>query len=279
MPYEGKMDPTERYLVEYGEDGKANRFEYVKLENYGETMEWESQIVYSDIVWDAFDGQIYDPESLIYENNRIASATITQYGGIETQLRATYNLNDEFIGSYSVEQFTDYGGGMTYKVVTTNHIEDNYGSYRALTQTDVTYPAEEEGEEPLTEVMKESEQYVVNEFGLEMLIYSVMAADGEIMVFENMRADLETDPVYGYPLTYIRKLAPEENPQAIPSEPKLKIEFADYYDVAGLRAIAPAESADAPVRYFDLSGRAVAKPANGIFIRQQGSKAEKVLVK
>lgn len=279
VPYEGKMDPTERYLVEYGEDGKANRFEYVKLENYGETMEWKSQMVYSNIVWDAFDGQIYDPESLIYNNNRIASATVSQYGGIETQLRATYNLNDEFIGSYSVEQFTDYGGGLTYKVVTTNYIEDNYGSYRALTQTDVTYPAEEEGEEPLTEVMKESEQYVVNEFGLEMLIYSVMAADGEIMVFENMRADLETDPVYGYPLTYIRKLAPKDNPQAIPSEPVLKIEFSDYYDVAGLRAIAPAENADAPVRYFDLSGRAVAKPANGIFIRQQGSKAEKILVK
>lgn len=278
VPYEGKYDPTERYLVEYGEDGKANRFEYVKLVNYGETMEWESQMVYSDIVWDSFDGQIYNTESLTYGANRIASATITQFGS-DTQMKASYQIDDQGLGSFSVELFQDYGGGLTWKDVTTTYLEDIYGSYRSLEQTEITFPAEEEGQEPMTDVMKESEHYVVNEFGLEMLIYSIMAAGDEIMVMENMKADLETDPVYGYPLTYIRKIAPEETPDAIPSVPEIKIEFADYYDVAGLRAIAPADNADAPVRYFDLSGRAVAKPANGIFIRQQGSKAEKILVK
>ena len=36
---------------------------------------------------------------------------------------------------------------------------------------------------------------------------------------------------------------------------------------------------DAPVEYFNLNGVRVSEPADGIFIRRQGSKVSKVVVK
>lgn len=49
-------------------------------------------------------------------------------------------------------------------------------------------------------------------------------------------------------------------------------------DFSGVRNVADFD-ADAPVEYFNLSGVKVANPSNGIFIRRQGSKAEKVVIK
>lgn len=39
-----------------------------------------------------------------------------------------------------------------------------------------------------------------------------------------------------------------------------------------------AEDADAPVEWFNLQGIRVANPENGIYIRRQGSKVEKVVL-
>ncbi|MDE6333676.1 MAG: hypothetical protein K2L77_03410, partial [Muribaculaceae bacterium] len=39
------------------------------------------------------------------------------------------------------------------------------------------------------------------------------------------------------------------------------------------------DNSNAPVEYFNLQGVRVANPENGLYIRRQGNKAEKVLVK
>ncbi|MDE6291207.1 MAG: hypothetical protein K2M16_06720 [Muribaculaceae bacterium] len=44
-------------------------------------------------------------------------------------------------------------------------------------------------------------------------------------------------------------------------------------------AVAGLESEDAPVEYFNLNGMKVAQPTEGIFIRRQGSKTEKVVIR
>ena len=49
--------------------------------------------------------------------------------------------------------------------------------------------------------------------------------------------------------------------------------------IAGIENVEAAESADAPVVYYNLQGMRVMNPSNGIFIRQQGRNASKVLVK
>lgn len=54
--------------------------------------------------------------------------------------------------------------------------------------------------------------------------------------------------------------------------------FAMYTkEQSGLQNIA-AEDADAPVEYFNLQGIRVENPANGLYIRRQGSKVEKVIL-
>lgn len=39
------------------------------------------------------------------------------------------------------------------------------------------------------------------------------------------------------------------------------------------------DDANAPVEYFNLQGQRVANPSEGVFIRRQGSKATKIMVK
>ncbi len=48
------------------------------------------------------------------------------------------------------------------------------------------------------------------------------------------------------------------------------------YEGAGVGAIS---TTDAPAEYFNLNGQKVADPSNGIFIRRQGGKAEKVIIR
>lgn len=56
----------------------------------------------------------------------------------------------------------------------------------------------------------------------------------------------------------------------------LNAEQTGYFtDFSGISAI-ETDGADAPVRYFDLQGRPVANPSDGVFIRLQGTEATKV---
>ncbi len=56
-----------------------------------------------------------------------------------------------------------------------------------------------------------------------------------------------------------------------------KNEINDYIDT-GVDGILSSEG-EAPVEYYNLSGVKVAEPSNGIFIRKQGSKTEKVIIR
>lgn len=48
--------------------------------------------------------------------------------------------------------------------------------------------------------------------------------------------------------------------------------------ITGVDGVEADTDADAPVEYFNLQGQPVANPANGIYIRRQGSKVEKVIM-
>lgn len=48
---------------------------------------------------------------------------------------------------------------------------------------------------------------------------------------------------------------------------------------SGVENIAAEDNADAPVEYFTLQGIRVAQPSNGIYLRRQGSKTEKIIIR
>lgn len=54
-------------------------------------------------------------------------------------------------------------------------------------------------------------------------------------------------------------------------------DFTNYLELAGVADIT-ADDSDAPVEYFNLSGVRVDNPANGLYIRRQGSKVQKVML-
>jgi hypothetical protein len=52
-----------------------------------------------------------------------------------------------------------------------------------------------------------------------------------------------------------------------------------YNGEAGVSTVVVDDNSNAPVEYFNLQGVRVANPENGLYIRRQGNKATKVLVK
>ena len=57
-------------------------------------------------------------------------------------------------------------------------------------------------------------------------------------------------------------------------------DFMDIIDnLAGIEDVIADEDADALVEYFNLNGVRVDNPQNGIYIKRQGKKVEKVLIK
>lgn len=57
----------------------------------------------------------------------------------------------------------------------------------------------------------------------------------------------------------------------------VKMIYGEYAQFSGLEDVTA--DTTAAVEYFDLQGRRVENPASGLYIRRQGSKAAKVLVK
>lgn len=69
-----------------------------------------------------------------------------------------------------------------------------------------------------------------------------------------------------------------ENPNSLYSSQKVVASKIVLPAVSGVKAVT-VENAEAPVEYFNLQGIRVANPENGLYIRRQGDKTTKVLVK
>ena len=60
--------------------------------------------------------------------------------------------------------------------------------------------------------------------------------------------------------------------------PQILMPF-DPYANAGVKGVEVSTDANAPVEYFNLQGVRVANPENGLYIRRQGNKVEKVIIR
>ena len=49
--------------------------------------------------------------------------------------------------------------------------------------------------------------------------------------------------------------------------------------ITGVEGVEADADINAPVEYFNLQGQPVANPSNGIYIRRQGSKVAKVIIR
>lgn len=59
----------------------------------------------------------------------------------------------------------------------------------------------------------------------------------------------------------------------------IQLEGMDLFGNAGINGVEVEDVENAPVEYYNLQGMKVANPENGLYIRRQGSRIEKILVK
>lgn len=256
--YEGEYEATQKMTVEYGEDNKANRIvTSVLTTDDGETMYWEDEMEYKDIVWHHTNGQIINDDITSVENG-IASCVVMDNDG---ENRVTVEYPDE-AGSYH-SMLTYAGGSVEVKYT----VVDSYGSY----DYETTEIAKEEGEEDYSYTMKE--RLRKNEYGLETEIYTSAIDNGEEeMVMEWTKGAIESDAVNGYPKVFTVQIFDPETEEFANT---YKIEFSDYSDLTGVDGIKA--GGQAPVEYYTIDGRRTKATEPGIYIRRQGNKATKIV--
>lgn len=272
--YQDIFEPTERIFIEYGEDGVATS---ISTKNLGYDDEWNLVWIegdkITDIVWENTNGQIVTGELLSFLTgaNRIKSATVLS----ESE---TVNIKVEYtdeLGSFKSEISgeDEYG---TFHIVSQKDVIDSYGSYNATENYHAIFPPEEEGMEPETETIDIVENITYDAYGLNRLTFHSESYNGEEPeIYEWTEGIVNYDETHGYPLDYLIKTWDDETQELVNM---LYVEYSDYADVAGIADVEAADT-DAPAMYYNLQGVRVDDPTPGLYIRRQGNKATKVVVK
>ncbi len=116
--YDGRWDPMEKYDFVYGSDGTATKIVYSTMEfdmNTYVPLDWAESIVYENVEWYAFDGQIYDLDCVYEGANKIKSFTQVDNGEPLAVSKVTYvGDTDDFT------LVSDMGDG-TFTQTWTNH--------------------------------------------------------------------------------------------------------------------------------------------------------------
>lgn len=265
--YDGEYDPTQMLDIEYGEDKKASKIvsSFLTTDD-GLEFYWAEDGVYSDIVWERTDGQIYDTDYLIGGANAIKSCKVIDEDGDEQTVTVEYL---DALGSYKAVTDAVFDGEAAHSEVVVT-VFDEYGSNQ-MVYNDVYG----EGEEAETEYG--IERYMYDAYDLETEAYIAGGMDEETAeVYQWSKADVTYDANEGYPLEYTLAEYDYETEEMFNA---LRIVYSDYVDAAGVADIA-ADDASAPVELYNLQGiRVNGDAAPGIYIRRQGSKTAKVIIK
>ncbi len=261
--YNGIFDPTQRFFVEYGADGKASKLWSEELTSNGFNLYWEEGDVYTDIVWERTDGQILSDEDLMYGANRISSAKVISDGD---ELSINVEYRDE-LGSFKGE-IKGLIDGMEVTSVIEHTVCDIYGSYDEVITETYTF----EGE---SETTVATNRYRTDDFGLDLLVYVSESFGGEEEIFEWIKGDITRDS-QNRPTEYIQQIYNYDTEEF---ENSMRILFSDYIDAAGVSQVTT-DDVNSQVELFDLSGMPVhGEAAPGVYIRRQGSRISKILVK
>ena len=280
-----KSYDDEQMTVEYGADNKAVKvtIEKIKTKNGQTVSEIEEQ--WTDIVWHTTDGQILSMEcddidsDMYFSSNRVASANVTSEEWPEpAAFTATYD-GDSYHSLLMM-------GGERIREITFNSIEkfapreefDECHSFTAETY-EVEFD-EDNGQYYIESRTGTKETNTADEFGFCLLnekTTTYYRSTGDSTSTESKKTEVSYNPATGLP-DQAAKWEKDDSDKDF--KPVSLYFFSDYADVdpAGAASIRP-DGSDAPVEYFDLRGVRVSDPSYGIFIRRQGSSAEKVYLK
>lgn len=267
LPLGADMIPG--YKLSWTYDGdKATGMAYYLNYNADDVITWETydNTDYRNIQWLKTDGQMTEASLYDYiEGNNVMASCDIYY---KDELDGHFYVNYGDDGSYkAVETFADINtvgltiekayidGGTDYEIITSEYFdESNVPASRVQYFNRVVFHFNDHGDIILNEV---SEKY-----------------DGRP---EEIIAGYEYSYTYdenGNIKEFVQSAFDYDSGEYVE---EVKMIYGEYAQFSGLDDIAA--DADAAVEYFDLQGRRVENPASGLYIRRQGSKIAKVLVK
>lgn len=283
--FDGKYSPMEKLHVTYGADGKATTIKNEILSyNWGtDTYYWEDGEEYSNIVWAETDGQFGEMGTFCTGANRFLSATYTSEGETIGDMTVTYTDN-----GYTARIEQD---GMLF--VESSSTPDSFGSF-SFTST-ISFYDEDEG---INVELIRGERATYDKWGHELKYYFSEITDLDFLgceedIIEWNIGHVEMAEGQPYPSTYLLETFivsddegeyPDEDIYARSAETPAgewenvyMVEYTQWNDLSGVSDII-SEDTDAPVEYFNLQGIRVENPADGLYIRRQGSKITKVIL-
>lgn len=295
QPFADRWDPMEKFDFTYGPDGTVIKIvnSVMQFDDSHAPTDWLEDLIYENIEWYKFDGQIYDMDCIFEGNNKVK--TYTQiYNGEPVVVSNVVYVGD-------TDDF-DLVGDMGYAAFTQSWVNHENGGYTSKT----VYTEEaEEGMEPYVETKVDCCLYDV--LGNELLVVGYIEADGIVYLDYYAKAEETLDAANGYPSEYILSefwpAEEEEDPvleeyaalsrvdtsditaplDALDGEwvDFIKITFSDYAQ-AGTGAVdkIATDIADGKAEYFTIDGRRInGTPASGLYIRRTATGAQKVLVR
>lgn len=257
----GIYDPTERFVVEYGDDGKAVSASQSQLGYNGREYYWiETQKVY-DITWVETDGQICNINSMMGGKNKMKSAKMYDNNDKIT-LYMEFAYEDD--GSYSIT-YSDTNEPLLVAHVTVTPLP--YGGSTTMTTE------EYDGTVYLT--IEETVEYAPN--GLILRAYYCREEDGEETYIEQSAGEFTGDEER--PTSYEYNVYNNEEDEWYPN---MRVEFSDYtyfpYHDAGVDAVGAASEEQA--EYFNLQGIKITSPEKGTTcIERRGNITRKIIVR
>lgn len=264
--YKSKWVCRSKYIINYGDDGRACSIdsETYDLET-GEPLAFNNIIW--NIVWEETDGQItaQNWQNLMSGTNRIKSAEVY---GLDYEAKLTVEYPSEGSYEYIVVQGDDILSSVSSLLM------DDMRSYEITSITNNynvsnSYP-------PELEFRNSSKSYskcLLDEYNYPLYVLNETYEDDTLLFSQERTAEPTYDSEYGYPLEYIFSVSLN----GAPAEYYQKIVLGDYVQIASVEDVAV--DTEAKIEYFNLQGIKVDNPTAGLYIRRQGARTEKILVK
>ncbi len=289
-PYENEYEAVQKVVMEYGADGKAvSVTEYQLSFAEGSTTEyvWAEGYSFRDCVWYVTDGQISGTDYVYEGSNKIKSFTEYSEGELVGDISVVYDGDsDDFVSTMFGE---GYETGQTWKDLPNGGY---FSDMRLLVDLGdgETYEQHQISTEQFNEYDVQTVAVDVDYYADTADVYSWITgvqelnADGApvslvLSMFEPAEEEEEEE--------YVRRRIPSADTdwsQMVPpvegeTYEMMKYEFDDLVKVptSGVSAVGADENA--PVEFYTIDGIRVDNPAAGLFIRRQGTRAEKIILK
>lgn len=272
--YDGDFLEVQSLELEYGEDGNPSTITESVLTQETETgpLEVKPNVIYTDCKWMACNGQIISLDDITVGDNLLTQAKVNTNEQADILMTVEYPGNEyDFISTSEYVYLTIIP---TTSVISYKDFGDKGFYSKTVTDQDLTSV----GAYPVQSISQTLYQY--DDYG-NLLQAQDQTYYGHTIINSWKKGVVENDPNTGFPSTYIHSTYQlQEGSDYYGSwEDDYKITYGNWIDTADINDIILDTDNCAPIEFFNLSGIKVDSPTSGIYIRKQGNRIQKVIIK